>query len=154
LLGFVVKNMKKEEWKRIKNFPKYEISNFGFVRNIKRNKFITPFITGGYLRVTLYNNDIKQRKLFIHRLVAIEFIENKENKPQVNHKDGNKKNNLLKNLEWCTSKENICHAHINGLSKHYKGDGNKLHKLSQAQVEEIRKSSRMGKLLAVEFNVS
>jgi hypothetical protein len=68
----------------------------------------------GYLVIGLMIND-KQRMHKIHRLVSNAFIENPENKPQVNHIDGNKLNNCISNLEWATQKENIQHAYKNGL---------------------------------------
>ena len=86
----------KEEWKDIiidgEIYP-YRISNFGRVYSIKSKIFLKHEITKkGYHRVMLYKNNIPIRKL-VHRLVAIFFIENPENKPQVNHKDGNKSHN-------------------------------------------------------------
>lgn len=63
----------------------------------------------GYLCVNLYH-DRKMRQIRIHRLVALAFIPNPENKPHINHKDGNPQNNDYRNLEWCTPKENVNHA--------------------------------------------
>lgn len=68
----------------------------------------------GYLRLNLII-DRKRKTVHVHTLVAELFIPNTENKPQVNHKDGNKKNNCVENLEWCTARENISHAHRAGL---------------------------------------
>ena len=70
----------------------------------------------GYL-VTMFTINGKTTTYKIHRLVALAFIPNPENKPQVNHKDGNKQNNNVDNLEWMTSGDNTRHAHINGLTK-------------------------------------
>lgn len=74
----------------------------------------------GYLRVTLSNGGAKKRYL-LHRLVASIFIPNTENKPQINHKDGNKENNCVENLEWVTSYENNKHAREFGLNNGRRG---------------------------------
>lgn len=87
-----------EIWKKIKGFEMYEISNLGNVRNTITNKILTPCDNGkGYMRVNL-NHKTK----YIHRLVAEAFIPNPNNWPVINHKDENKKNNDISNLEWCT----------------------------------------------------
>lgn len=97
-------------WKQIKGFENYQISNTGF---IKRNDLILkPFNNNGYERILLINGNIKSKKL-IHRIVAEHFVPNPQNKPQVNHKDLNKKNNCDWNLEWVTNKENVQHAILN-----------------------------------------
>lgn len=119
----------KEIWKPIKGYEGlYEVSNFGNVRSLDRyvycsNQFgskgtrknkgviIKSFVqNNGYVFVHLKNKNFK-----IHRLVAQTFIPNNDNKPQVNHKDGNKTNNKVDNLEWCTVAENIQHAIKNKL---------------------------------------
>lgn len=94
-------------WKEIKGFENYQISNTGLIRN--EEKILSPFDNNGYDRIQLVNGDKKQKKL-IHRLVAEHFIPNPENKPQVNHKDLNTKNNNVDNLEWVTNQENVQHA--------------------------------------------
>ena len=82
----------------------------------------------------------------IHRLVALHFISNNHNKPQVNHKDGNKLNNNYKNLEWCTSKENVNHAIKNGLFiPHTKGKFGKDNILSK-QIIQYDKYGRFIKI--------
>lgn len=93
------------EWKKIKGFNNYEVSNEGEVRNIDTGKVLKQEDNRGYLRVILYVNGKKTHKK-IHRLVAEAFIPNPDNKPQVNHIDENKKNNSVGNLEWATAKEN------------------------------------------------
>lgn len=90
-----------EIWKEIIGFPNYTISNFGNVKNIKRNKLMAKTIkSGGYLVVKI-NNSEGSKEFRIHRLVAIHFIDNPNNYPCVNHKDEIKVNNHIDNLEWC-----------------------------------------------------
>lgn len=105
-------------WKQIENLN-YEVSEEGVVRNIKTHKIIQGGIsTSGYKMVSLYSENKRLHKQ-VHRLVAINFIENPENKPQVNHIDGNKLNNNVDNLEWVTGKENMKHALELGIYKKY-----------------------------------
>lgn len=97
-----------EEWKQINEYPNYEVSNLGNVRRQTKKGYHllkpTPN-TKGYLRVTLAKNG-KAKNFYIHRLVAGAFIPNDSNYPQVNHKDENKQNNNINNLEWCTNRYN------------------------------------------------
>lgn len=97
-------------WKEIVGFENYQISNTGLIK--KEGKILKPFDNGGYDRILLRKDGISKKKL-IHRLVAEHFISNQNNKPQVNHKDLNTKNNNVDNLEWVTNKENVQHAIIN-----------------------------------------
>lgn len=90
----------------------YSVSSWGRIKRTKDDMFITQEETSkGYLRVDLFKNGT--RKHFkVHRLVAMAFIPNPENKPQINHKDGNKKNNSVTNLEWVTDSENKHHKSL------------------------------------------
>jgi len=90
---------------------RYEVSNFGIVRNKKSKKIIKPFDNGhGYLSVAFWvNNNTIRKRFYVHRLVAVAFIKNPFNKLEVNHKDGNKQNNNINNLEWVTRSENLKH---------------------------------------------
>lgn len=109
-----------EEWRPIEGFEGlYEVSNLGNVKSVERyvfhlrygKKFIKekirkPIDSGiGYLQVVLFKNG-KRKNHLVHRLVAEAFISNPNNLPQVNHKDEDKTNNNVNNLEWCTSKYN------------------------------------------------
>ena len=95
--------MKQEVWKVIEEFPNYEVSNFGNVRNSIKNKLMTISIRkNGYCVVKLSNNEIS-KECKVHRLVAKAFIDNPNNLPHINHKDENKTNNHISNLEWCDS---------------------------------------------------
>lgn len=103
--------------KEIDGFKNYLISKDGRVWSNKKNIFINSWIgSNGYVNVTIYNNGCKKNKS-LHRLIAKAFIENKENKPEVNHINGIKTDNRLENLEWCTSSENKSHAFKIGISK-------------------------------------
>lgn len=95
-------------WKTIQYEINYEVNELGQIRN-KETKQIKSlrYSNKGYARVTLYPSG---KTYSVHRLVADGFIENPNNFPSVNHKDGVKKNNTVDNLEWCTPKQNTRHA--------------------------------------------
>lgn len=106
---------------QIKDIPGWEglyaCDNEGKIWSYRTNKFLSPSKNKkGYLHVTFTNNG-KRYDYRVHRLVAMTFLDNRENKEQVNHKDGNKSNNYLSNLEWCTAEENIEHGKLNRLFK-------------------------------------
>ncbi len=95
----------------------YEITKDGKCINKKTGKIKNTFISNsGYERVNLWNKG-KQKKFSIHQLVAIKYLNNSNNYEQINHKDGNKLNNNVNNLEWCTQSENMKHAYKMGLQK-------------------------------------
>ena len=122
-----------EIWKDIPEYSNYQVSNLGNVRNmnyhrekrIKQLAFIPD--SDGYLQVKLCKNGIVKLKR-VHRLVADAFIDNPLNKEQVNHIDGNKRNNAITNLEWATSKENMQHAFKTGLMANVYKPRNKMGK--------------------------
>ena len=110
----------------------YEITRDGKVINKHTGHTLAPQPNGkGYLRVS-----IGKKLMFIHRLVAEKYIPNPENKPQVNHKDGNKLNNCVDNLEWVTNQENRNHAVDNDLQ--VTGERCSWAKLTEENVKEIR----------------
>lgn len=99
-----------ETFVKIEGFEKYEVSNLGRVRNIKSGRILKPKLhRDGYLMHGLYGYD-KRKNLLLHRIIATAFIDNPDEKPQVNHIDENKLNNDLSNLEWCTERENAIHG--------------------------------------------
>ena len=111
------------KWKAVPGYEgKYEVSDKGEVRSLNyrgtgQAKVLKPITSGkGYLMVGLCKDGRMQWEK-IHRLVASLFIPNPDNKPQVNHRDGVKTNNLASNLEWVTGGENLAHADKTGLKK-------------------------------------
>lgn len=118
-----MENVENEIWKDVIGYEgKYAVSNIGRIKSLDycrsgRSKILKQGIgTTGYYNVGLCIN-AKAITKKVHRLIAIAFIPNPENKGDVNHIDGNKLNNNVSNLEWNTRKENINHAHRIGLSK-------------------------------------
>lgn len=123
----------------------YQISDSGRIFTKRRlignqiyyGKELIPQLTSdGYLKVTLSRN-CKSKKYYLHRLVAIQFLDNLDDLPQVNHIDGNKLNNSITNLEWCTKQENQNHAIRTGLMQ--RGQERPSAKLTEQQVLEIYK---------------
>lgn len=129
-----------EIWKPVKGYENvYEVSNLGNIKSIKYKggnveRVLKPQLNKklGYLYIGLYKNGKVSQKR-IHRLVAQTFIQNNDNKPDVNHKDGNKQNNNVNNLEWCTEKENAIHYIKNNLRQY---------KISELHREKINVSNR------------
>ena len=117
----------KEEWKSITGYEGlYEVSTYGRIRSLKRitidGKHLQErFINGGeypnHYKFVCLRKDGKNKNRLVHRLVAEAFIPNPGNCSDVNHIDGNKQNNNLNNLEWCTRSENLKHAVTIGLVK-------------------------------------
>lgn len=101
-------------WKEVSENPNYMVSDTGRVRRVGSDTDHSVRDKGGYLVTDLYQGG-KRRTVRVHRLVAEAFIPNPECKPEVNHKDGNKRNNNVSNLEYVTKKENCHHAWSNGL---------------------------------------
>lgn len=124
-----------EIYKRYKHSD-YFVSNLGNVQNIVTGLILKPTITR-YAHVVLYIGD-KPKIHSVHRLVAELFIENPSNKPQVNHIDGNRANNTVTNLEWCTQSENQIHAFATGLQMSRKGEAHHNSRLSAEEVLQIK----------------
>lgn len=100
-------------WKNVPGFEEYMVSSDGEVKSFKNGKETilksAELYKTGYRHVSLWNNN-KQKTYTVHRLVALTFIPNPENKPEINHIDGDRKNNHLSNLEWVTRSENMKHT--------------------------------------------
>ena len=155
-----VENLLGEEWVPIKDISrKYMISNMGRIKSMPSkynrdeklmNQYQNP---SGYLHVKLIHEG-KERAKNLHRLVAKHFIENIENKAQVNHKNGVKTDNRIVNLEWCTPRENRMHA-LSALGvKASKGEDHYRAKLTSIFVMEIFESNERHKTLATKYGVS
>lgn len=136
--------MNNEIYKDIRGYEGlYKISNFGNVKSLNYNRtkskrIMKPGMSiNGYPQLLLHKNG-KRRMFKIHRLVALAFIKNLLNLPQINHKDGNKKNNNVENLEWCNAYQNTHHAYQLGLINTI-GEKNPNTKIKESDVAFIRK---------------
>ena len=135
-------------------FPMFTISDYTITRdgeiiNNRWNRKVKPQPNGkGYLRFSLGGKFV-----FVHRIVAQLYVPNPENKPQVNHKDGNKLNNSADNLEWVTNQENRDHAIAHSLN--IKGERCPWSKLTQTNVDFIRSHPEINEhVLAQKYNVT
>jgi len=152
-----------EEWVSCTLSEFHEVSNLGRVRRIphiredvlgRKHRMKRTILKGsedvyGYMKVKLKCKD-GIRSLFIHRLVALAFIPNPDNKKVVNHLDGDKLNNRVDNLKWATHKENSRHAWKMGLCTPSRGNT----KLTESEVKKILNSSESVDDLAIKFKVS
>lgn len=101
----------KEIWRPIENFPNYEVSNYGRIKNVLSGNILSPYKNeNGYMIISLHNGSGNNRKYRVHRLVAEAFIPNPNNYPIINHKDENKSNNHVSNLEWCNKSYNALYG--------------------------------------------
>lgn len=159
-----------EVWKYIEGYEgKYQVSNMGRVKSVERkvkhpkgglmilrSRILKPAsAAGGYAVVNLSKKN-KAKLMYIHRAVALSFLDNPKNKQQVNHINGNKRDNSASNLEWCTPKENMKHASSSGLVKH-NGSQSVNSKLKEKDVKKIRKEYSLGNTthqkLSEQYNV-
>jgi hypothetical protein len=147
-----------EVWKSLKSLVKggdnYSISNLGNLRNDKNGRIRKHTKhKSGYLTTTLSERSTQ----YVQRLVALAFIPNPENKPFVNHLDGNKQNNIVGNLEWSTPSENIIHANKTGLQTHPKGEDHHSARLTEKEVIKIKEMLRdgvRGKDIVKQFSIT
>lgn len=135
--------------KQINEYPNYSVTEDGVVISTRRiagrsgkgistshKELVIMHNQSGYCMVNLIK-DRKSKTRYVHRLVAQTYIPNPGNLPQVNHIDGDKDNNSVSNLEWCTAKHNNVHALQTGLREGQKGETNSQAKLTEVQAVEI-----------------
>lgn len=159
-----------EIWKDVIGYEGlYQISNLGNIKSLDRvlkNRWGNYIRKGAVMALNMCNRyaainlfvNWKFKHCKIHRLVAIAFIPNHENKPEVNHINGNRYDNRAENLEWVTTSENELHAYRTGLKKSMYGDKNPAARLSYKKVDEIKKKYSSEKIsmskLAEQYGVS
>lgn len=143
----------KEEWRTIENYPEYQISSFGRVKSLlfgKERILKQGKDENGYLQVVL-TKDKKQKTFRVHRLVCSAFIPNPQNLPCVNHKDEQKTNNCVDNLEWCSYTYNINYGTRNDkCAKAHKGMKHTQEtkdKICKAQSKPILQFSKSGNII-------
>lgn len=138
-----------DQWKDIQGYEGlYRVNTNGEIYSVRSNKKLKQFYRGNridnkYLVVDLRKQG-KRKVISVHRIVAEAFIPNLDSLPCVNHKDGNKNNNCVENLEWCTYLDNNTHAINTGLKKYKSGTKNKNSKLTYDEVVEIKKCLILG----------
>lgn len=138
-------------WKPIPGFSRYHASTEGDIKTFNwygsgREMIMKPAKDkGGYMRTMIIGDDGINHTVKVHRIIAITFMPNPENKETVNHKNGIKHDNRLINLEWATRSENLIHAFSTQLMKPKKGELNGCATLTDKQVIEIRKNYVYGK---------
>lgn len=115
---------------------KYLIDKSGNILSKRLKRHLKTCKASGYDRLWIEGDDGRRAQYLVHRLVAMTYLENPENKEQVNHKDGNKSNNHVDNLEWVSRKENMKHAFETGLNSNV-GENNGKARLTENQVLEI-----------------
>lgn len=165
IIKFIYRGMIKEIWKDIKGYEGlYRVSNLGRVKSVPRMKRLNRSlatserynqkVVGGilesdtnskgtiYPRVSLCKEGVVSN-MMVHRLVLDAFVPNIDGKPCCNHKDGNRTNNCVDNLEWCTYSENLAHAFRAGLRSH-RGENCPNSKLKENDVIEIKKALASG----------
>ncbi|AMW62260.1 HNH homing endonuclease [Bacillus phage Taffo16] len=151
--------MEREVWKSLKDVVEcgdnYEVSTLGSIRNNVTLRILKPYTMKDYKRIKIAK-DNKKKSYLLHRLVALAFIDNPLNHPEVNHKDGNKSNNTLTNLEWCTRTDNLKHAYATNLKSH-EGERHPRATVTDAQAVEIKEMIQNGyttKEIMVKYGVS
>lgn len=169
--------MLEEVWKDIKDYEGYyQVSNLGNIKSLDRyvdhycrfNGKITPMLRkgrprkigsspNGYSVICLRKLGNHPSHRSVHRVVCEAFIPNPSNLPQINHIDGNKKNNIVSNLEWCTPSENQFHAIRNGLTSSKIGESApraKLKEIEVLQIKEMLKTNKAYTQISSQFKVT
>ena len=143
-----------EEFRKLNNYSNYRVYPDGRIYSEFINRFITPTLDGGnYLQVTLVDDNGLRRTIKVHRLVASAFLPNLEEYREINHKDFNKSNNTISNLEWCDRAYNVKYNFSN---RNYIAQIEKVTPLTIEQVKVIPVLVDYGfsiKLISKLFNV-
>jgi len=162
--------MEEEIWKDVVGYEGYyKISSFGNLMScdrkvqsknnsyaLKKGKIKKCAITNCY-KLAMLSKYNSEKGFSVHRLVAIAFIPNPKNKPEVNHKDGNKLNNHFLNLEWCTRSENAIHSYANNLQVGRAGSLHHFAKINESDIIEIIRFHKSGiskNDIGIKFNLS
>jgi hypothetical protein len=132
--------------KQIPGYASYSVTDDGRVWSHRlRSGWMKPGVDrNGYVRYSLIGDTGKRKGMYIHQLVALAYIPNPENKPNVNHKDFNKSNNSVANLEWCTHLENVRHDWAGGNRRPLRGNQTGPQKLNEQKVRRIRNLAKLG----------
>lgn len=161
--------MTREEWKDVEGYEGiYQVSNLGRLKSLERivhskkwdrrepSKILSPpQLKSGYLIASLHKEG-KTKSVLLHRLIAKAFIPNPNNLPQVNHKDGNKQNNMIDNLEWVSAQDNIIHAYTNNLMHPAHGIKINVGHFVEEDIRNIRRMALTGmsqRKIAAEYGV-
>lgn len=154
-----------EIWLPVLNYETiYQVSNYGRVKSLERprskacnairDKVIKQSFRGLYLKVDISDYSHIPRTISVHRLIGVAFVDNFENKPQINHIDGVKTHNWALNLEWNTRVENAKHASKLGLLPNQKGESHSQSKLTHKEVLEIFNSDIPPYTISEKYQVS
>ena len=135
------------EWRKIPGFSNYEASSCGMLRSLNykrtgKQKILQPADSGGYLKTMIKSDSGKYCSKTVHFFVTLAFFGERPRELEVNHIDGNKYNNAIENLEYCTRSENCQHSFDIGLQKPKRGELNGNSKLKIDDVESIRNQAK------------
>lgn len=134
-----------ENWKTIEGFESYEVSDLGNIRNKITNYILNPILhSTGYLVVNLCNKK-KRSMIRLHKIVATSFIENTFNNDCINHINGTRTDNKVKNLEWVSQRENVTHSYLK-INKTSKYHGVSFNKLSNKFISRVRINNKVKSL--------
>ncbi|KKM03564.1 hypothetical protein LCGC14_1773130 [marine sediment metagenome] len=158
LPGFFFGDSRMVKWKKIIQYPNYSVSNLGCVKRSKTGRTLKLRDHKGYKMVALYFGNKTPKEVMVHRLILEAFVSACPKNKECNHKDGNKANNKLENLEWLTRSQNAKYSYDYLGREPLRGESHGKAKLTNSQVKEIRKlcgnSTFTQKAIARKYNVS
>jgi len=140
------KEFDSEAWKSIPFFSRYEASNLGRIRSLNyknsgNTKILKPALSDGYLKTVLLNDIGEYKSWTVHKWICLAFLGDRRGK-EVNHKNGIKIDNNIRNLEYVTRSENVKHAYRTGLELPLRGEDNPFAKLTNENVKDIREIAK------------